>query len=82
MCLKMVRSLLGFVTASILYLSFYTKQNLPDSIKLSSLENMSFRMKHVLSEPKPYYRKYLSVDFSLESREPLVIIVVHGILKG
>ena len=43
---------------------------------------MSFRMKHVLGESKPYYIMYLSVDFSLESREPLVIMVVNGILKG
>ena len=43
---------------------------------------MGFRMKHVLGEPKPYYRRYLSVDFSLESREPPVIMVVDGILKG
>jgi hypothetical protein len=43
---------------------------------------MSFRMKHVLGEPKTYYRRYLSIDFFLESREPLVIIVVDGILKS
>jgi hypothetical protein len=43
---------------------------------------MSFRMKHVLGEPKPYYRRYLSVDFSLESKEPLVIMVAYGIIKG
>jgi hypothetical protein len=43
---------------------------------------MGFRMKHVLGKPKPYYRRYLSVDFPLESREPLVIMVVNGILKG